>query len=145
MKKTILAVLMTAICVSAFAQKPWDIKNFPQGSRPQEIGHKLVEHYLETPHSHWGDIRSKYKVTLVTYPDVCAWLGSLWFAQTTGDEDLYNRLVARFEPLFTTDSHLQPEMFPKGHNVVDYYVFGAVPLEIYKRIPESKYLDLGMK
>ena len=29
-------------------------------------------------------------------------------------------------------------------NIVDYYVFGAIPLEIYKHKKEARYLDLGM-
>lgn len=145
MKKFLSIALLTLVCSMTFAQKSWDLKNFPEGSQPEEIGRKLVEHYLDTPHSHWGDINSKYEVKLVTYPDVCAWLGSLWFAQTTGDEALYSKLVERFEPLFGEQKNLQPEMRPKAHNVVDFYVFGAVPLEIYKKVQDQKYFDLGMK
>lgn len=145
MKRIPLILLFSLLFTTAFAQKSWDLKHFPEGSRPEEIGKKLVEHYLDTPHSHWGDVRSKYEVKLVTYPDVCAWLGSLWFAQTTDDKGLHDALVERFEPLFSTDSHLLPEMFPKAHNVVDFYVFGAVPLEIYKTVPEQRYYELGMK
>lgn len=145
MKRIPLIFLFSLLFTTAFAQKSWDLKHFPEGSRPEEIGKKLVEHYLDTPHSHWGDVRSKYDVKLVTYPDVCAWLGSLWFAQTTDDKGLHDALVERFEPLFSTDSHLLPEMFPKAHNVVDFYVFGAVPLEIYKTVPEQRYYELGMK
>ena len=145
MKRT--ALIFTALIASTamFAQKSWDLKNFPEGSRPEEIGTKLVEHYLDTPHSHWGDINSKYEVKLITYPDVCAWLGSLWFAKATENEGLYEGLVERFEPLFGEQKNLQPAMFPKEHNVVDFYVFGAVPLEIYKTEREQRYLDLGLK
>ncbi|WP_417015138.1 glycoside hydrolase family 88 protein, partial [Alistipes sp.] len=148
MKKiTLLAqtLLLMAGFTTASAQKSWDLKNFPEGSRPEEIGVRLTERYLETPHSHWGDTHSKYKVTLITYPDVCAWLGALWFTAGTGNDSLYTKLVERFEPLFTTQKNLQPELYPKAHNVVDFYVFGAVPLEIYKRNHDPKYLELGLK
>lgn len=145
MKRFFLAITLLGLFSMSYAQKSYDLKKFPEGSRPEEIGKALVEHYLETPHSHWGDTRSKYKVTLVTYPDVCAWLGSLWFASTTGDDALYDALVDRFEPLFGEQKHLLPEMRPKAHNVVDFYVFGAVPLEIYKRTGDKRYLDLGLK
>ena len=74
---------------------------------------RLTERYLQTPHSHWGDINSKYKVTLITYPDVCAWLGALWFTAGTGNDSLYTRLVERFEPLFTTQKNLQPNLSPR--------------------------------
>ena len=148
MKKFLLVVqtlLLLATASNVQAQKSYDLKHFPKGCQPEEIGVRLTERYLQTPHSHWGDINSKYKVTLITYPDVCAWLGALWFTAGTGNDSLYTRLVERFEPLFTTQKNLQPNLFPKDHNVVDFYVFGAVPLEIYKRNHDPKYLELGMK
>lgn len=149
MKKFLLAaqtlLLLFAAAPNVQAQKSYDLKKFPKGCRPEEIGVRLTERYLQTPHSHWGDINSKHKVTLVTYPDVCAWLGALWFTAGTGNDSLYTRLVERFEPLFTTQKNLQPNLLPKDHNVVDFYVFGAVPLEIYKRNHDPKYLELGMK
>lgn len=123
----------------------YDLKTFPEGCEPEFIGKKLTERYLKTPHSHWGNINSTNKVTFVTYPDVCAWLGALWFTQSINDNNLYNKLVDRFEPLFTTDKELLPTMRPTAHNVVDWYVFGAVPLEIYKKKKDRKYFDLGMK
>ncbi|MCM1301436.1 MAG: glycoside hydrolase family 88 protein [Alistipes senegalensis] len=145
MKKSILLLALLASVVSAGAQKSWDLKHFPDGCRPDEIGVRLTERYLHTPHSHWGDIDPNRKVTLVTYPDVCAWLGALWFTTGTRNDSLYTKLVERFEPLFTTQKSLQPALFPRDHNVVDFYVFGAVPLEIYKRNRDPKYLELGMK
>ncbi len=139
------AVLCCLIVSNNYAQNSYDLKNFPEGSRPQEIGVKLVERYLQTPHSHWGNIDQTKKTTLITYPDVCTWLGGLWFAKAIKNDNLYNKLVDRFEPLFTTEASMQPNMRPKDHNVVDFYVFGAVPLEIYKERKDKKYMDLGLK
>jgi len=142
----IAAAAMVIIAAgSAGAQKPWDLKHFPAGSTPLEIGTRVTEHYLETPHSDWGNTRSNNPTRLITYPDVCAWLGAMWFTTATGNDALYDRLVERFEPLFSTRADLLPNMRPKDHNVVDFYVFGAVPLEIYRRVPERRYLDLGLK
>lgn len=141
----IVQTLLALFVVSAAYSQSHDLKKFPKGCEPKEIGIKLTERYLATPHSHWGNIDGTRKTTLVTYPDVCAWLGSLWFTQTIKDDNLYGQLVDRFEPLFTTQKSMQPEMRPKAHNVVDFYVFGAVPLEIYKKKQDQKYLDLGMK
>lgn len=118
MKKFLLVVqtlLLLAAASNVQAQKSYDLKKFPKGCQPEEIGIRLTERYLQTPHSHWGDINSKYKVTLVTYPDVCAWLGALWFTAGTGNDSLYTRLVERFRPLFTTQKNLQPNLFPKDH------------------------------
>ncbi|MFD2825057.1 glycoside hydrolase family 105 protein [Leeuwenhoekiella polynyae] len=120
------------------------MNKFPKGSQPEEIGAKLVEHLLETPFSDWGRINSKNEAPFVTYPDVCAWLGGLWFTKATDNEVLYDQLVDRFDPLFNTQKDMLPEFRPKPHNVVDWYVFGAVPLEIYKKEKDKKYLDLGL-
>jgi rhamnogalacturonyl hydrolase YesR len=149
MKKVIYFVITQTVIllltVSNSYSQSYDLKHFPTGCQPEEIGIKLTERYLQTPHSHWGAIHSKHKVTLITYPDVCTWLGALWFTKTIRNDNLYGKLIERFEPLFGTEKHLLPNMRPKEHNVVDYYVFGSVPLEIYKRNKDSKYLDLGMK
>lgn len=144
MKRIFCFIAALAVITGAGAQSH-DLKHFPEGSRPGEIGVKLTERYLATPHSDWGSVTSKNPVRFVTYPDVCTWLGALWFTSSTGNEALYDRLVERFEPLFTTQSNLLPSLRPKEHNVVDWYVFGSVPLEIYKRNHDPKYLELGLK
>ena len=143
--KRFFMILAFVMATTALYGQSYDLKRFPEGCEPQVIGEQLVKHYLETPHSHWGDINSKYTTTFVTYPDVCTWLGSLWFATATKNEELYKGLVDRFEPLFGEQKNMLPEFYPKPHNVVDWYVFGAVPLEIYKRVKDQKYLDLGLK
>lgn len=48
MKRISLIFLFSLLFTTAFAQKSWDLKHFPEGSRPEEIGKKLVEHYLDT-------------------------------------------------------------------------------------------------
>ncbi|KAA6317166.1 hypothetical protein EZS27_032637 [termite gut metagenome] len=101
----------------------YDLKKFPDGCNPKEIGIRLTNRYLQTPHS--GNH--------IAYPNVCTWLGAFWFTQAIKDDDLYNKLIDKFEPLFTTQKHLQPT----AHHV-DYNVFGSVPLEIYKRKKESR-------
>lgn len=141
----VVLILFLSSAVFSVHSQSYDLKKFPEGSKPEEIGIKLVERYLQTPHSDWGRINSKHKVTFVTYPDVCAWLGSLWFTTATKNDYLYGQLVERFDPLFTTQKNMLPEFRPKPHNVVDWYVFGAVPLEIYKRKKDTKYLELGLQ
>jgi unsaturated rhamnogalacturonyl hydrolase len=57
----------------------------------------------------------------------------------TGDRDLQQRLVRKFDPLLTPEGakHISQE----AH--VDYRVFGVVPLELYIQTKDRKYLDLG--
>jgi rhamnogalacturonyl hydrolase YesR len=57
----------------------------------------------------------------------------------SNDVELFNRLKDRFDQLFGADSILLPKP-----NHVDNNVFGSVPLEIYMKTKEKKYLDLGL-
>jgi rhamnogalacturonyl hydrolase YesR len=119
--------------------------DLPAACDPRVLGTKIAEHFIVTRHSDWGDVYSSRYSSLITYPDVCAWLGALWFAESSGDDDLWNRLADKFDLLFTTEKSMQPALFPKDHNKVDFYVFGAIPLNIYQRRKDSKYLELGLK
>lgn len=123
----------------------YDLDNFPEKADPRKVGEKLVERFINTGHSYWGNITSTNIPNHVTYPDVCAWMGAFWFAESVGSNELYNKLVDRFDPLFTTEKNMQPSLRPSASNIVDYYVFGAIPLEIYKKKQENQYLELGMK
>jgi rhamnogalacturonyl hydrolase YesR len=138
MKKVIfLSLLAGTLMLQA---QDYNLNNFPAGSTPEEIGIRIVNKYLRSPHSQYGNIRSEVSPTQITYPDVCTWLGGLWFAEAIKDQALYDRLVERFQPVFTTEQNMQPKP-----NHVDNNVFGAIPLEIYQKKKENRYLDLGLK
>ncbi|MDR2037379.1 MAG: glycoside hydrolase family 88 protein [Bacteroidales bacterium] len=132
----VLWSLLGTFCITA---QDYQLRKFPKGSTPEEIGIRLVNKYLQTPHSRYGNTRPKTPPTQITYPDVCAWLGGLWFSSVTKNQSMYDHLVERFQPLFTTEKHLQPKP-----NHVDNNVFGALPLEIYQKKKEEKYLALGL-
>lgn len=117
----------------------YDLTKFPQGAAPEEVGLKLIEKYLHTPHSQYGNVRSGRLPKIVTYPDVCTWLGALWFADVTRNECLFSRLEDRFQPILTDRKSMQP-----SPDHVDNNVFGAVPLELYKKNPRKDYSDLGL-
>lgn len=117
----------------------FDLKNFPKGKSPQEVGIKIAEKFLKTPHSRYGNTHPKTPSTQITYPDVCTWLGGMWFAENTKDEKLFQKFEDRFQPLFSEEKGLQPKA-----NHVDNCVFGAVPLELYIQAKEQRYLDLGL-
>lgn len=120
-------------------QKP-DLTHFPSDADPVKVGKRITERFLEQPHSQYGSpLRAHEPRTQVTYPDVCAWLGGLWFAETTQDTALRSRLEARFQPLFSTEAQLLPQP-----NHVDNNVFGALALELYLQTKDPKYYDLGM-
>ncbi len=117
----------------------YDLKHWPKGKAPQDIGKRIANKYLDTPHTYYGNTHPETPPTQITYPDVCTWLGGLWFSKVTNDKDLFKRFENRFAPLFDTEKHLQPKP-----NHVDNNVFGSVPLELYLQTKQQKYLDLGL-
>ncbi|QNL48012.1 glycoside hydrolase family 88 protein [Olivibacter sp. SDN3] len=140
MKASTLVIVLCAILISACdSGSNHDLRNMPEEADPKLIGDKLVELFLNTPNSQYGNPRPENAPTQITYPDVCTWLGALWFAQSTKNENFTKRLEERFIPLMTVDSTLQP---PKNH--VDNNVFGAVPLELYLQTEKTNYLDTGL-
>ncbi|MEI6680062.1 MAG: glycoside hydrolase family 88 protein [Mariniphaga sp.] len=141
MKHLLLLMLLSFIGFGAAAEtKDFDLKNWPKGKSPQETGTRIAEKFLKTPHSKYGNTHPATPPTQITYPDVCAWLGGMWFAEVTNNKTLFSSFETRFTPLFSTEKNLLP--LP---NHVDNNVFGSVPLELYLRTKEQKYLDLGLK
>jgi unsaturated rhamnogalacturonyl hydrolase len=136
--KSVLFFLVIGFSLQVSAQD-FNLKKFPKEKSPEKIGKQLAEKYLNTPHSRFGNTRQEQPPTLITYPDVCTWLGGLWFAKETKDTELFNKLEKRFEPLFNEEKHLQPKP-----NHVDNNVFGALPFEFYLQTKEKKYFELGL-
>ncbi len=118
----------------------YDLKHWPEGKSPEETGKRIAFKFLATPHSRYGNTKPETPPAQITYPDVCTWLGGMWFAEKSKDQELFSKFEDRFAPLFDTEKHLQPEA-----NHVDNCVFGAAPLELYIRTKKKKYLDLGLK
>ncbi len=112
-----------------------DFDSWPAGASPKDIGLRVAERFIATPHWNFG--RSNVP-SHITYPEVCTWYGALTFARVTGDADLTMSLIRRFEPFFGTEAKL----IPKPNNE-DAAVFGAVPLEIYIQTRDKRYLELG--
>lgn len=135
----LLAASLLVLITGCGTPHSHDLERWPDGSSPRDIGLRLAERYLATPHTMYGNITSAVPPSQITYPDVCTWLGSLWFAKVTGNKVLFDRLEARFTPLFNEDKHLLP---PPNH--VDNNVFGSVPLELYLQTGKKEYLDLGL-
>jgi rhamnogalacturonyl hydrolase YesR len=133
-----LALLLSG-SLSVHGQKPvneGDLKHWPQGSSPQEIGVRIAEHFIASPHFNYF---RPTPATSIVYPETCTWYGALTFAKLTMNEDLFKKLADRFEPLFGSDSTLIP-----NPNHVDNTVFGAVPLELYIITQDKRYLKVGL-
>ncbi len=132
--RSVLAVAAAAmIGASAAGQKQADVfGNWPAGQSPAEVGKRVAENFAARPFERPNGF--------VIYPEVCTWFGALRFAQATGDKDLRDRLVAKFDPLLTPEG--SKHISQQAH--VDFRVFGAVPLEIYMQTKDKRFLDLGL-
>jgi len=111
-----------------------DLKKWPKGFSPEEVGTKVAGHFLATPHPAYSADSKPH----IPYFEVCTWYGALTFAKESGDKKLADDLALRFQPLFDKDSTLLPV---PDH--VDYSVFGTVPLELFMQTKDQKYFDLG--
>ena len=139
MKKYFLSAGILSLLLSTrlIAQENADLRNFPKGSTPLEIGKLVADHFIETPHTNFG---RPTPPKVITYPETCTWYGALTFSKVTGNKTMLQQLADRFESFFGKDSSMIPV---PDH--VDYSVFGTVPLELYMQTKDKKYLELGKR
>ncbi|MGA2268165.1 MAG: glycoside hydrolase family 88 protein [Bryobacteraceae bacterium] len=134
MHRALIALLAAGTMILAAARpsmaQQTDFANWPAGTSPTEVGKRVAEHFVVTPHQN---------PKRIIYPEVCAWYGALTFAQLSGDKDLSARIIKRFDPLMTP---AEAALVPNERHV-DFSVFGAVPLEIYIETKQQKYRDMG--
>ncbi|MGD0340228.1 MAG: glycoside hydrolase family 88 protein [Bacteroidales bacterium] len=137
---TLFLIFLLSCSLSLNGQKAikgGDLKHWPKGSSPREIGKRIAEHFVASPHFNY--FRST-PATLIVYPETCTWYGALTYAKLTDDKKLIKKLSDRFEPLFGSDSMLIP-----NPNHVDNTVFGAVPLELFIITKDQRYLKTGQR
>ena len=127
--------MLTAL-VSAEAK--YDFGPWPAGTSPQELGRRVADNFVARPHSFISKAKSPGQAAIIAYPEVCTWYGALTFAPFSGNRDLTQKLIDRFDPLFGPDAPL----IPKPLNV-DFAVFGTVPLELYLQTKDWRYLAIG--
>ncbi|WP_414703202.1 glycoside hydrolase family 88/105 protein [Proteiniphilum sp. UBA5384] len=131
-KIPVLLVIVFCAFFQVMCAKKNELKDFPHGYTPQEIGLLLSERFVPSEHF-------LHRKQWIHYPEVCAHLGALRFAGNINNELLIYKLQNRFEPLFSSEVDKLP---PKNH--VDMNMFGSLPLELYKITHDQRYYDLGM-
>jgi rhamnogalacturonyl hydrolase YesR len=134
----VLLVLLAAAlsgqgCRTTSSQKYFS--EWPAGASPREVGTRVAENFVVRQFEFESGRPNR---PYVIYPEVCAWYGSLTLAQLTGNGDLTNRLIRKFDPFFTTWSN---RISPDAH--VDFRVFGTVPDEIFLQSRDPRYLAIG--
>ena len=110
-------------------------KSWPKGKSPLEVGQRVAQHFIDSPHSNFG---RPGPPPYITYPEVCSWYGALTFAEASAVPHMKGQLIRRFEPLFNTETNLMPV---PDH--VDHTVFAALALEIYIVNADPRCLALG--
>lgn len=111
----------------------YDFGPWPKGAEPDVVGKRLAERFVSREYR-------LLKAGVIHYVETCTWYGALNYAQLAEDQVLMKKLVTRFDPLFGPKAGLVPP--PQN---VDFAVFGAVPLELYLRTHDERYLQMGVK
>ena len=180
LKLFLLGIALAGLCVAGCSEKAttgtgvkpkptpepdpdveeYDLITFPDRKDPKTVGEGVVDLFIRSGNSNWGDMHSSKKSSLTSYPDICAWLGAFWYAEAAGNNGLFDQLVAKFDQfLEVDDKSIEPNkslvtQIPRTeNNAVDYNIFGAVPLHIYyvkkqrgaAEADIKKYLDLGLR
>ncbi len=126
-------LLLTLALTACASDSSYDFGPWPAGAAPEQVGKRVAERFLEK------DYRL-LRAGVIHYVETCTWYGALSFARLTKDEALNQRLIARFQPLFGE----RAKNIPSPENV-DFAVFGSLPLELYMRTKDERYLQLGLK
>ena len=58
----------------------------PAGTSPREVGKRVAEHFVTTPHPKLGKLDPS--VPYIAYPESMAWYGALAFAQASDHKEL---------------------------------------------------------
>ena len=130
LKIVAVGILISGGAAIATAQTDY-FSNWPAGSAPQDVGKRVAEHFVTSPHQGSGTI---------FYGEVATWYGALTFAQLTHDDTLRGSLIHKFEPLMPGGS--EAARIPVRHHVDD-SIFGVTPLEIGLQTKDPKYLAYG--
>jgi rhamnogalacturonyl hydrolase YesR len=109
--------------------------SWPKGASPREIGTRVADRFVATPHTNFGRPERPHSIT---YPETCTWYGALTFARLARNKALTHQLITRFDSLFGPDTDLIPTA-----DHVDPSVFGAVPFELYIQTRDKRYLEVG--
>ena len=125
-----LAVLCAPCTQGQNAAQEEYFSNWPPGTSPEEVGKRVAERFVASPHADPKNI---------VYQEVCTWYAALTFAQVSDDEALTAELIQRFQPVLSPPGST---LISRSRHV-DFSMFGSLPLEIYIETKDPKYLQLG--
>jgi rhamnogalacturonyl hydrolase YesR len=129
-KLAVFSLILSIAAASAAAQQDY-FSNWPEGRSPQDVGKRLAEHFVTSPHQYTATIH---------YSEACAWYGALTFAELTHDDALRAELIKRYEPLMPGGA--EANRIPQRRHVDD-SIFGIISLEIAIQTKDPKQLEIG--
>lgn len=129
-KLAALSLVFSLATVLAPAQQDY-FTNWPDGRSPQDVGKRLAEHFVTSPHQYTATIH---------YSEAAAWYGALTYAQLTHDDALRDALIKKYAPLMPGGA--EADRIPKRHHVDD-SIFGIISLEIAIQTKDPKQLEIG--
>lgn len=129
-KLAAFSLVLALAAIMASAQQDY-FSNWPDGRSPQDVGKRLAEHFVTSPHQYTATIH---------YSEAAAWYGALTYAQLTHDGALRDALIKRYEPLMPGGA--EADRIPKRHHVDD-SIFGIISLEIAIQTKDPKQLAIG--
>jgi unsaturated rhamnogalacturonyl hydrolase len=128
----IAAITMVVLFAAVIAPAQQDyFSNWPDGRSPQDVGKRLAEHFVTSPHQYTATIH---------YSEVASWYGALTYAQLTHDNALRDALIKKYEPLMPGGA--EANRIPLRHHVDD-SIFGIISLEIAIQTKDPKQLEIG--
>jgi len=130
---TVALTAITACVHTPVKSAKLDLKSWPKGCSPQEVGKRIAENFLSRPNMLMPPDG------VIHYSQVCTWYGALTLAQLTGDASLQTALVRRYDELMAPEN---ARLIPRREHV-DYSVFGVLPLQIYLQTGDTNALALG--
>jgi unsaturated rhamnogalacturonyl hydrolase len=129
-KLAALSLVLSLAAGMASAQQDY-FSNWPEGRSPQEVGKRVAEHFVTSPHQYTATIH---------YSEAATWYGALTFAQLTHNDALRDALIKKYDPL--TPGGAEADRIPKRHHVDD-SIFGIISLEIANQTKDPKQLEIG--
>lgn len=112
--------------------------NWPAGTDPQVVAKALAENWDRRAFGFTTNQPGRYD-SFVHYAEVATWYGALDVARLLNDRPLEHRLIHKFD-FFKTDAGAA-RISREAH--VDFSIFGAIPLELYRHTSDTTQLAFG--
>src|SRR3974390_307213 len=85
-KLAALSLIMSLAAVMASAQQDY-FSNWPKGVSPEDVGKRVAEHFVTSPHQYTATIH---------YSEAATWYGAPTYAQLTHDDALRAALIKNY-------------------------------------------------